>query len=141
MLPMARWLTLGVAVLWAIRPASGQPDNSDASVLNLMHAYLRAYESDLSSVIADERFDQKFVAVRTRNVAMGTEALERPCQVRERGDAERTAGGDDPEQDARAVGSLRAAGKQHVEPELSDVLELALRGRVVDGNEWVIEEA
>jgi hypothetical protein len=39
-----------------------------------MHAYLRTYESQLSSVIADERFDQRFVSVRTRDVGKGTEA-------------------------------------------------------------------
>jgi hypothetical protein len=71
---MTRWLTLGVAVLLATRPISGQPDASDGRVLNLMHSYLRAYESDLSSVIADESFDQRFVSVRTRNVGKGTEA-------------------------------------------------------------------
>ena len=74
MLPMSRWLTLGVAVLLATRPISGQPDQADGRVLNLMQSYLRDYESELSSVIADEHFDQKFVSVRTRNVGKGTEA-------------------------------------------------------------------
>jgi hypothetical protein len=71
---MVRCLALSVAILLAIRPVHGQSPASDGRVLNLMHAYLRAYESDLSSVIADERFDQKFVSVRTRNISMGTEA-------------------------------------------------------------------
>jgi hypothetical protein len=51
-----------------------QTSPADATVLNLMHSYLRAYESELSSVIADERLDQNFQSVRTRNVALGTMA-------------------------------------------------------------------
>ena len=71
---MTRWLTLGVAFLLASTPTSSQPDTSDGRVLNLMHSYLRSYEPELSSVIADERFDQKFVSVRSRNVSKGTVA-------------------------------------------------------------------
>jgi hypothetical protein len=56
-------------LLLAAQIAAAQP--ADVAVLNRMHAYLRAYESELSSVVADERFDQKFVSVRTRNVYLG----------------------------------------------------------------------
>jgi hypothetical protein len=70
---MARLPILGLTVVLIAGPASAQPQ-ADGSVLNRMHAYLRAYESDLSSVIADERFDQKFVSLRTWNVSLGTEA-------------------------------------------------------------------
>ncbi|HET9705650.1 MAG TPA: hypothetical protein VFP85_16530 [Vicinamibacterales bacterium] len=68
-----RLLIFGVTVLFVGTPITAQQD-PPGSVLNLMHAYLRAYEAELSSVVADEHFDQKFVSVRTRNVALGTAA-------------------------------------------------------------------
>jgi hypothetical protein len=43
-------------------------------LLDRMAAYLKQYEEQLSSVVADERFDQKFASLRTRNVGMGTSA-------------------------------------------------------------------
>jgi hypothetical protein len=70
---MARLLIIGVTALFVARPIT-PPQDQPGSVLNLMHGYLRAYEAELSSVVADERFDQKFSSVRTRNVALGTEA-------------------------------------------------------------------
>ena len=71
---MARLIFLVAGLLLLGKPVASQSASTDGSVLNQMHAYLRAYESQLSSVIADERFDQKFVAVRTRDVGKGTEA-------------------------------------------------------------------
>jgi hypothetical protein len=53
---------------------TAQSEQAPGAVLNQMHRYLSDYESQLSSVIADERFDQKFVSVRTRNVSLGTMA-------------------------------------------------------------------
>lgn len=65
-----RLCIVGVGVLMLGIPSAGQEQPS-GSVLNRMHAYLRSYETELSSVVADERFDQNFVALRTRNVAKG----------------------------------------------------------------------
>jgi hypothetical protein len=39
------------------------------------------------------------------------------------------------------VSAFGASGEEHVEAELGDVLKLALRGRVVDGHEWVVDES
>lgn len=68
---LSRLLAIGVGVLMVGRPSAGQQDPS-GSVLNLMHAYMRTYETELSSVVADERFDQRYVSVRTRDVSKGT---------------------------------------------------------------------
>ncbi len=57
------------------------------------------------------------------------------------GDADGAAGRDDAEQHARPVRALGAAGEEHVEAQLGDVLELALGGRVVDGDVGVVDEA
>jgi hypothetical protein len=46
-----------------------------------------------------------------------------------RRDSQSAAGGDDTEQDAGAVSAFDAAGEEHVESKLRDVLELALSGR------------
>ena len=83
-----------------------------------------------------ERFERE-----VENVAVGAEALEGPSEVRLRGDAQCAAGGDDAEQDAGTVSALGAAGEEHVESQLGHVLELALGGRVVDGDERVVDEA
>ena len=73
----ARLLALSVTILLVPSAPAGQAERPDASVLNRMHAYLRAYESDLSSVVAEERFDQKFVSIRTRKISLGTQARAR----------------------------------------------------------------
>lgn len=39
------------------------------------------------------------------------------------------------------MSALSATGEEHVESELGDILEVALGGRVVDGDERLIEEA
>lgn len=70
---ITRPLVIGVTVLLIGTPLAGQQDPT-GSVLNLMHGYLRSYEGELSSVVADEEFNQKFASVRTRNISMGTEA-------------------------------------------------------------------
>lgn len=57
------------------------------------------------------------------------------------GDALGAAAGDDAEQDALAVSALGAAGEEHVETELRDVLKLALGRRVVDRDLGVVDEA
>jgi hypothetical protein len=44
-------------------------------------------------------------------------------------------------QDAGAARTFGAAGKEHVETKLGDVLRLALGGRVVDGDGGVVDEA
>ncbi len=49
--------------------------------------------------------------------------------------------GDDSEQDGSSVGAFRAASEEHVEPELREVLELALGGRVVDRHLRVVDES
>ena len=72
---------------------------------------------------------------------MGAEPLEGPGQVGLRRDAQGTAGSDDPEQNAGTVSAFSAAGEEHVESELGDILEVALGGRVVDGDERIIDEA
>ena len=59
---------------------------------------------------------------------MGTETLEGPREIGLRWNPLCAAGSDDAEQDAGAVCSLGATGEEHVESELSDVLELALGG-------------
>ena len=51
---MARLILLGVSLLLLGRQVPSQSASIDHSVLNQMHAYLREYESQLSSVIADE---------------------------------------------------------------------------------------
>ena len=65
------------------------------------------------------------------------------CQPRVglRRHADGTARRDDAEQDAGAVRALGAAGEEHVEAQLGDVLKLALGGRVVDGHFCVVDEA
>ena len=74
-------------------------------------------------------------------VAVGTEALESPGELRLRGDALGAAGGNDAEEDAGAVCALGAAGEEHVEAELGDILKLPLGGRVVDGDHGVVDES
>ena len=49
--------------------------------------------------------------------------------------------GDDAEQNAGPVRALGAAGEEHVEAELGDVLEQALGGRVVDRDARGVDEA
>ena len=73
-------------------------------------------------------------------IAMGAETLEGPCEVRLRGDTLGAARSDDAEEHARAVRAFGAAGEEHVEVQLSDVLELSLGGRVVDGDDGVVEK-
>jgi hypothetical protein len=73
--------------------------------------------------------------------AVCAEAVEGPGEVGLRGHGERAAGGHDAEQNAGAMCALGAAGEEHVEPELCDVLELALGGRVVDRDRGVVDEA
>jgi len=64
------------------------------------------------------------------------EAVEGPGEVRLRGAPPLgTAAGDDAEEHARTVRALGAAGEEHVEAQLGDVLELALGGRVDDGDD------
>src|SRR5690606_26118589 len=75
------------------------------------------------------------------DVAMRAETIEGPGEVRLRGDAESAAGRDDPEEDARAMRALGAAGEEHVEAELGDVLELVLGGGVVDRDVGIVDEA
>jgi len=72
---------------------------------------------------------------------MGAKAFESPSEISLGGHTQCTAGGDDSEQDAGAVSAFGAAGEEHVKAELSDVLELALGGRVVDGHERIVDEA
>ena len=74
-------------------------------------------------------------------IAVRAEALEGPGQVGLAGDADGAARGDDAKQDAGAVRTFGAAGKEHVETKLGDVLKLALGGRVVDGDGGVVDEA
>src|SRR5690606_22452461 len=71
------------------------------------------------------------------DVAVGAEAFEGPGKVGLGGDALSAAGGDDAEQGAGTVSAFSAAGAEHVEAELGDVLELALGGGVVDGDQGV----
>src|SRR5688572_24514635 len=71
---------------------------------------------------------------------MGPEALEGPRQVGLCRDALSAAGGDDAEEHASAVSAFRAAGEEHVEAELGDVLELAFSGRVIDRDERIVDE-
>ena len=74
------------------------------------------------------------------DVAMGAQALEGPREVGDDWDAECAASCDDAQQHARAVSAFGAACKQHIEAQLSDVLKLALGGRVVDGNHGIFDE-
>jgi hypothetical protein len=62
------------ATLLATTALSAQSAQTAGTVLNQMHGYLSGYETELSSIVADERFDQKFVSVRTRNISLGTSA-------------------------------------------------------------------
>jgi Tetratricopeptide repeat len=77
----------------------------------------------------------------SEDVAMGPETVEGPGEIGLDGHGESTAGRDDAEKDAGAVCALGASGEEHVESELGDVLELALGGRVVDGNVGVVDES
>jgi hypothetical protein len=88
-----------------------------------------------------ERGGRELLERQREDVAVGAEALEGPGQVGLRRARRGAAGRDDAEQDAGAVGALGAAGEEHVEAELGDVLELALGGRVVDGDVGVVDEA
>ena len=72
---------------------------------------------------------------------MRAESVEGPGEVGPHGDAERATRRDDAEEDARAMRALGAAGEEHVEPELREGLELALRGRVVDRDRGVVDES
>ena len=72
---------------------------------------------------------------------MGAESVECPGEIGLDGNAACAACGDDAEKNARAVCALGAAGEENVEPELGDVLELALGGGVVDRDVGVINEA
>ena len=67
-------LALAGATLLATTALSGQSDQVPGAVLNQMHGYLSDYEGQLSSVVADERFDQRFASVRTTKVYLGTPA-------------------------------------------------------------------
>lgn len=93
---------------------------------------VRACASSAPSACALERGGRELLDGEREDVAVGAEALEGPGEVRLDRHADGAAGGDDAEQDARAVGALGAAGEQHVEAELGEVLELALGRRVVD---------
>ena len=59
--------------------------------------------------------------------AVRAETLEGPGEIALHGDADGAAGRDNPEQHTGAVCAFAAAGKEHVEAELRDVLEFALR--------------
>ena len=72
---------------------------------------------------------------------MSPEALEGPGEVGLYGHALGATGGDNPEQDARAVRAFGASGEEHVQSELGDVLELALGRRIVDRDVGVVDEA
>jgi DNA replication protein DnaC len=74
-------------------------------------------------------------------LSMRAESVEGPGEVGLHGDAERATRRDDAEEDARAMRALGAAGEEHVEPELREGLELALRGRVVDRDRGVVDES
>ena len=80
-----------------------------------------------------ERRRSQFFEREVEDIAVRSEALEGPSEVGLGGDAQCTAGGDDAEEDAGTMRSFGAAGEEHVESELGDVLELALGGRVIDG--------
>jgi hypothetical protein len=75
------------------------------------------------------------------HITVGTEPLQSPGEPGLSWDAQRAASGDDPEQNAGAVSTFGAAGEEHVEVELGDVLELALGGRVVERYERVVDES
>lgn len=66
------------------------------------------------------------VEFETVQVAMSAEALEGPRQVSLGGDSDGATSRDDAEQDGGTVCPLSAPSKEHVEPELGDVLELPL---------------
>lgn len=70
-----------------------------------------------------------------------TPPLDGPGEISLRGDAQGATGSDDAEQDAGALSAFGAAGEEHDELKLRDVLELALSGRIVDGYERIIDEA
>ena len=72
---------------------------------------------------------------------MGAKPFEGPDEIGLGWHAQCTAGSDDAEQDAGAVRAFCAAGEEHVQAELGDVLEFSLGGRVVNGHEWVVDEA
>ena len=72
---------------------------------------------------------------------MSAEALEGPGEVGLHRHAHGAAPREDAEQYACAVGALCAASEEHVEPQLGDVLKLALSGGVVDGDVGVVDEA
>ena len=72
---------------------------------------------------------------------MSAEALEGPGEAGLHGHADGAAGRDDAQQNAGAVGALGAAGEEHIEAQLGDVLKLALGGGVVDGDVGVVDEA
>ena len=74
-------------------------------------------------------------------IAVCPETLEGPREVRLGGDTLSTAGVDDAEEHACAVRAFGAAGEEHVETQLRDVLEFALGGRVVNGDHGVVDEA
>jgi hypothetical protein len=80
-------------------------------------------------------------AAQVRTIAMRAQDLEGPREVSLHGHADRAARRDDTEQHARSMGTLGTASEEHVEPELREVLELALGGRVVDGHLRVVDEA
>ncbi len=75
------------------------------------------------------------------DVAVRAESFEGPGEVSLGRDAERAAGGDDAEEHTSAMRPFGAAGEEHVETELGDVLELALGRRVVYWDEGIVDEA
>lgn len=60
------------------------------------------------------------------DVTVGADAFEGPGQIGLGRNAQGATGGDDAKEDARAVRALGAAGEEHVEAQLRDVLELEL---------------
>ena len=74
-------------------------------------------------------------------LAMRSKTLKSPREVGLDKDLDSAAGGDDSEQDGRSVRAFGAAREEHVEPQLREVLELALGGRVVDWDLRVVDES
>ena len=90
---------------------------------------------------AFERGGREFGDGEVEGVAMSSEPLERPREVLLHWYADGAARGDDAEEHARAMRALAAAGEEHVQTQLRDVLELALGRRVIDGHVGIVDES
>ena len=71
------WRFTLAVVLLTITSISAQPAPPVGTILNRMYAYLSAYESELSSVVADERLDQRVTRLRAERHQFGDSTVTR----------------------------------------------------------------